>query len=285
MGTKFAPPYSCLSVGYLEETKLYVQLPYHFTAPICEIIIKWFLRYIDDGFILWPKGSNIELFFQILNNLNTDVQFTIENSTKYIDNGQHVQELAFLDVLVIVHNYRHFSTDIYYKETNSHFYLDYNSHHPQHIKDNIPYGLAKKIIVFVSEDDRVHSRLKQMRSWLIKCNYPVNIIDKGFRNAQLQGPAPEPHNNMNNKIIFTSKYISNFSHENTVRQINSVLNLTKSEKINEIFSNCTTMLAYKQPQNLLNQITNAAFAPLPLTISDRLKPGLFRCKRPNCKLC
>ena len=27
MGIKFAPPYACLSVGYLEETKLYVQLP------------------------------------------------------------------------------------------------------------------------------------------------------------------------------------------------------------------------------------------------------------------
>ena len=27
-------------------------------------------------------------------------------------------------------------TDIYYKDTNSHDYLHYNSHHPEHVKNN-----------------------------------------------------------------------------------------------------------------------------------------------------
>ena len=165
MGTKFAPPYACLSVGYLEETKLYVQLPWHFADSTCELIIRWFLRYIDDGFILWPRDLDIDTFFTILNNLNTNIQYTIEASTKYITNECHIQELPFLDVLVILRDHKHFSTDIFYKETNSHFYLDYNSHHPQHIKDNIPYGLAKKIIVFVSDDEKIQFRLQQMKSW------------------------------------------------------------------------------------------------------------------------
>ena len=111
MGTKFAPPYACLSVGYLEETKLYVQLPWHFADSTYELIIRWFLRYIDDGFILWPRDLDIDTFFTILNEC-------------------HIQELPFLDVLVILRDHKHFSTDIFYKETNSHFYLDYNSHHP-----------------------------------------------------------------------------------------------------------------------------------------------------------
>ena len=144
MGTKFAPPYACLSVGYLEETTLYVQLPHNFEAPICELIIRWFLRYIDDGFILWPRGIDIDIFFTILNNLNTNIQLTIEASTKYFKNEYHIQGLPFLDVLVILRDHKYFSTDIFYKETNSHFCLYYNSHHPQHIKDNISYGLAKK---------------------------------------------------------------------------------------------------------------------------------------------
>ena len=74
MGTKFAPPYACLSVGYLEETKLYVQLPWHFADSTCELIIRWFLRHIDDGFILWPRDLDIDTFFTILNNLNTNIQ-------------------------------------------------------------------------------------------------------------------------------------------------------------------------------------------------------------------
>ena len=111
-----------------------------------------------------------------MNNLNTNIQYTIEASTKYITNECHIQELPFLDVLVILRDHKHFSIDIFYKETNSHFYLDYNSHHPQHIKDNIPYGLAKKIIVFISDDEKIQFRLQQMKSWLLRCNYPLKII-------------------------------------------------------------------------------------------------------------
>ena len=39
MGTKFAPPYACLSVGYLEETILFPRLlPLHFTLTECKLI-------------------------------------------------------------------------------------------------------------------------------------------------------------------------------------------------------------------------------------------------------
>ena len=117
MGTKVALPYACLSVGYLEETKLYVQLPHNSEASTCELIIRWFQRYIDEGFILWPRGINIDTCFAILNNLNTNIQFTIEVSSKYFKNGCHVQKLPFLDVLVILRDHKHFSTDIFYKKT------------------------------------------------------------------------------------------------------------------------------------------------------------------------
>ena len=54
MGSKSAPPYANLTVGYLEETKLKPSLRLHFPPTIVEIIIRCFLRYIDDGFVLWP---------------------------------------------------------------------------------------------------------------------------------------------------------------------------------------------------------------------------------------
>ena len=117
MGTKFAPPYASQSIGYLEETELTRQLLYHFETSVCKLIIRWFLRYIDDGFVLWPKGHNIDTFFEILNYLNIHIQFTIEPSNKYIENDVHVQELAFLDILDIVRDNRAFATDIFYNET------------------------------------------------------------------------------------------------------------------------------------------------------------------------
>ena len=117
---------------------------------------------------------------------------------------------------------------LFYKVTNSHFYFNYYSHHPQHIKDNLPYGLAKKIIAF--DRNRMQFRLNQMKNWLLKCNYPLKIINKGFHNVKLQGPAPEPHKDVNKKLIFTSKYVRNYSHTNTVHQISSILKKTKSKR-------------------------------------------------------
>ena len=56
MGTKFAPRYACLSVGYLEETILFPRsLPLHFTLTECKLIEEIFKRFMDDGFVLWPK--------------------------------------------------------------------------------------------------------------------------------------------------------------------------------------------------------------------------------------
>ena len=261
MGSKMAPPYANLSIGYLEETKLYPSLPQHFPVDIVELIIKWFLRYIDDGFVLWPKGLLIDTLLKLLNSLNPNIRFTLEISRKYTKGNIHYQELSFLDILVIVTNFIKFTTDIFYKDTNSHFYLDYNSHHPQHIKDNIPYNLAKKTLCFIPDEERLEYRLNELKTWLLKRNYPSRLIDKKFHNAKLQGPAPppSPQNNPNNRLIFTTTYTNNFSHKNTIQQINSLFHLPRTDRIKKVFGNCTVMQAYKQPKNLLHQLTKAAF--------------------------
>ena len=287
MGTKCAPPYANLTVGYLEETKLEPQLPRHFEASICELIIRCFLRYIDDGFIIWPKNIKIEIFFNLLNSLNSHIQFTIEASVKREENGKMVELLAFLDVLIILLNHRLFSTDIFYKETNSHFYLNYHSHHPQHIKDNLPYTLAKKIVVFVSDIDQMNFRLEQMKQWLLKCHYPLKIILKGIHNAKLQGPAPPP-TNPQNLLILTSTYTSNYTHEDNIHQIENLLKQTKSERINNVFKDSKIMIAHKQPKNLLRIMTKAAFNSSQQINSIENANGLWKGVHRtavDCKIC
>ena len=292
MGSKMAPPYANLSIGYLEETKLYPALSRHFTPDMVELIIRWFLRYIDDGFILWPKGLLIDIFLQIINSLHPNIQFTLEVSKKYMKNGRHIQELSFLDILVMVINYLTLTTDIFYKETNSHFYLDYHSHHPQHMKDNIPYSLAKKLICFIPDEERLEHRLNELKAWLLKRNYPNHIINKKFHNAKLQGPAPppSPRNDPHNRLVFTTTYTNNFSHKNTLQQINSLFHLPRTERIKNVFNNCTFMQAYKQPKNLLRQLTKAVFStpqgPLDNNMNETHKEAaLVKCKSSKCKLC
>ena len=70
-----------------------------------------------------------------------------------------VQVLNFLDVKIILHESNSVETDNYYKPINTHEYLPYDSAHPDHTKNNIPYNPAKRIIVFVSNPEKIIIRL------------------------------------------------------------------------------------------------------------------------------
>ena len=78
---------------------------------------------------------------------------------------------------------------LFYKETNSNDYLNYFSHHREDTKQNIPHNLAKRIIVFISDEEKMNERLSELKTWLLSCSYPLTIIEKAFFNAKLQGPA------------------------------------------------------------------------------------------------
>ena len=106
MCTKFAPPYACLSVGYLEETSLFPRLlPLHFTLTECKLIEKIFKRFIDHGFVLWPKNANIDVFRKLLNELHPSLKFTVEKGKNICKQNfdTFVQVLNFLHVPIILH--------------------------------------------------------------------------------------------------------------------------------------------------------------------------------------
>ena len=170
MGGKFAPPYACLTMGYLEETKMYPKLSSMYTPSVVKMIIEYFRRYIDDCFQPWPRTVDIDTFFKLLNSLHPDIRFTMERGVKFSNYTVFYQKLNFLDITIILYEDGRIVTDIYYKDTNTHDYLDYHSSHPKHVKDNIPFTLAKKIHIFCSDPDTEKLRLNELRQHLIKCN-------------------------------------------------------------------------------------------------------------------
>ena len=75
MGTKCAPPYACLTIGYQEETKLFTQeLPKYFSNEECLLIKEFFKRYMDDGFIFWTTQLDFNSFSIWLNNLHSAIK-------------------------------------------------------------------------------------------------------------------------------------------------------------------------------------------------------------------
>ena len=150
MALDFAGNYACLTVGYLEKVRLFQHLLIpHFQPDEIELIIKAFLRYVDDGFMFWPVFLNIAVFIDILDQLDPTGRLKYTVVKGILENG--AQTNVFMDVKVILHNLRYVETELYYKDTNNHHYLEYDSFHAKHVKNNIPFNFFKIIIVFTSD--------------------------------------------------------------------------------------------------------------------------------------
>jgi hypothetical protein len=229
---------------------------------------------------MWPKRLNLQHFVDAINSLHPSIRFTIEVSKSETINGIIVQVLNFLDIRIILHPSGKIETDIYYKPTNSHDYLSYYSHHPNHTKKNIVYGLAKKIVEFVSNYDTEERRLQELYDFLIACDYPPSVIRKGIRNARLQGPGPNPANKQQT-IPFITTNSSNYNSNQIVQRSNTLLNNVNDDRLKSAFQNSKVVLALRQPPNLLRQLSRASFISTKVT-----KPnGIFLCGRSNCDIC
>ena len=211
-----------------------------------------------------------------MNNLHPSIKYTFEKSKR---EGCY-SYLEFLDIKVILHPDNTIERDIFYKSTNTHDYLSFYSAHPDHIKKNVPYNLAKRIIVFVSDDKRTIIRLNQLKEWLLKCDYPENFINKAFHNAKLQGPAPRPKNKTKT-IPFITTYHDNIDNQSLVSNIRHKMGQAQSNDLKYIFDYAHIILSQRQPKNMLRTLTKAKFAA-----TTQLKQnGLFKCTDKRCKIC
>ena len=170
-------------------------------------------------------------------------------------------------------------TDVFYKETNTHDYLNYKSHHPEHTKRNIPFVLAKRIIVFTTREEAVRKNLNDLKMWLMKCDYPESVIDKGIFNARLQGPAPLKNSE---KIIpLISTFYNNYNNELVCTVAKQLIKNSKNERVHKAFSNVKFVQAFKQPPNLLRILSHSSF----ITDDQNTITGVFKCTNKRCKIC
>ena len=122
MGTPVAPPFANLVI--------YPNiLPNHFSISICKLIEECNKRFMDDGFTPLATSIATELFKNCLNSMYRRIRYTIEPERKTVTENENVQTINFLDITIILHENNEIETEIYYKETNSHDYLDFRRHH------------------------------------------------------------------------------------------------------------------------------------------------------------
>ena len=115
MGTKMAPTYATLVMGYLE-ANLYRKYEETFGKIEAEEFINIFKRFLNDCFLFWKRSiEDLHKFHNIINNLHEKIEFTME---------KHESKIPFLDVLVYMEG-RKLHTVIFYKKTDTHQYLNF----------------------------------------------------------------------------------------------------------------------------------------------------------------
>ena len=280
MGVDFAGNYACLSIGYLEKVRLFEHLLVpHFKPDEIELIMRAFLRYVDDGFMFWPVFLNVTTFINLLDQLDPTghIKYTVVRGI--IENG--AQTNVFMDIKVILHHHRLVETELHYKATNNHHYLEYDSFHAKHVKNNIPFNFFKKIIVFTSDVQKERVEIEKMKTWLYKCGYPKYIIDKGLHNARLQGPAPAP-SSKKDIIPFVTQNCSNYSCSAVVKKLKLLVEKCPDQSTREFFETKDIVQAVRQPPSILRQLTTAKFDSEKI---HQKRVGTFKCGHEGCKIC
>ena len=137
LGTIFAPTYADLTMGYFE-VKFYnlCNEKWGEIMKYMNYIYENWKRYLDDCQILTDTTLvNPKDLLELLNSINTKIQFTMEISK---------ESIPFLDIL-IKRDDESIWMDLYHKPTDTRRCVEFSSRHPNHCKRNIPFSLARRI--------------------------------------------------------------------------------------------------------------------------------------------
>ena len=241
MGTKVAPKYVTLVMGYLEN-KLYNIIENKYGLDHKNKIVTSWKRYLDDCFIIWDERiDKIDNLFEILQTLHTNIKFTIKSS-KTSNN--------FLDIHISVNDYK-ISTDIYCKPTDSQQYVHFKSCHPPHTKQNIPFNLVRRICTIVADKEQRQRRLIELQTNLTKQGYPETLTQNCIASSNVIPLAElrkekEPKSNDNKILAFVSTF--NPRNPNFLSIIKKTfLLLNASPKMQEATKQLRLIDSYRQP--------------------------------------
>ena len=105
-------------------------------ASSCFDVFCW-KRYVDDTWVLLPKSS-VTQFFEFINSVEPSLKFTIEHDSDD-------KCISFLDVSVIRNFDCTFSTNLYFKPTDTGRHLSFFSHQPLSQKRSVVLSLMNRV--------------------------------------------------------------------------------------------------------------------------------------------
>ena len=176
MGTKCAPSYANIFMGWFEEK---------FIFPLLTNLSDFYLRFIDDIFLIW-NGTKTEFddFFKKINECHPSIKFEYEMSKT---------EINFLDTTVFKIDNK-LRTKVYVKPTDRQSYLHSKSEHPNSTKKSIAYSQALRFNKICYNRSDLHNNCKRLLNTLTKRGY--NKTDTA---TQINRVISVPRNELLNK--------------------------------------------------------------------------------------
>ena len=158
MGTKCAPTYASLYMGWFERKYILPRIQQH---------VSMYVRYIDDIFFVW-KGPEHELkkFLETINTLHPSIKFDYKYSKESTD---------FLDTTVKLVN-KAITTTLYTKPTDRKAFLHAKSYHPSSTKKAIAFSQASRLRRICSDPTDF---------WRHATKLKEDLLNRGYREEEL----------------------------------------------------------------------------------------------------
>jgi hypothetical protein len=214
-------------------------------------------RFLDDVLLKWKLSlGNPEDLLSEMNSFYPKINFIMEKG----------RSLPFLDVRFTLNPNNSLSTDIYYKETDTHNYVPFYCYHPHKTLTNIPFSLARRICAIVSDPVIRDQRLQELQSFLRKKQYPDLVISSGMEQARsinrqsLLQPQLKPTEDIIIPFVFTHNG-SNPQVLDTVRQSSNLL--APSKRMTAVMKDKRIVAARRQPPNIKSMLFRPRFESSP----------------------
>ena len=268
IGSRLGPNYACLFMGHIEE-QIFDQ--YTGTKPVL------YKRYIDDiAGATSGSREEIEDFATYVNGFHPSLNFTWVISDV---------QLPFLD-LCLKPTPDRLLTSIYYKETDTHSYLNYTSSHPARCKNSIPYSQFLRLRRICSEENDFGIKSKEMASFFRTRGYPSNMVQRAqervsaiLRDAIISERSGVPDAQPIIPLVLTYHPTNALVKNIMTRNFHL---LRDDPDTGDIFRPLRVLCAYRRDTNLRDSLVRSHLNDTTASVEDR---GTFPCGRSRCNTC
>ena len=276
MGTKLAPSFANIFMGWFEDTFVY-------NYKLQPLMWK---RYIDDILIIWQHGKEELLeFIEYLNQQHRTIKFTEEISNVSIN---------FLDITIMTNGEGNLFTTLYCKPTDSHNYLLYSSEHPRHILRGIPYSQFLRVRRICTSILDYRQNALMLLSHFIRRGYPITLVQNAMTKAELHNRdeliaknAPSYQRTLRNPNSTEPKFYLVSTHNPANPPLRNIIEqnwpLLNKSKTTRTLGDAKIIFGQRRHKNLSDQLVRASTKTVtPSCMNIETNP----CKRPkSCRYC